>query len=159
VDGGDVCEADGHFFVGVSARTNESGAKQLRTHLEAMGYSASLVDIRHSRNLLHLKTGIAYIGDGVWVLAPGIARDVPALAGIDPVRRIEVSADESYAANCIRVNDDVLLPADHPRMLEELEHRGFRAVPLDMSEFRKMDGGLSCLSLRFQAAWPHGSGV
>ena len=113
VDGGDVCEADGRFLIGVSARTNERGADQLRVHLESMGYSASLIDIRASRDLLHLKTGIAYLGDGVWAAAAAIAR-VLELAGL-PVRgMIHVPPAEGYAANCVRVNDRVLLPSGHP---------------------------------------------
>ena len=60
-----------------------------------------------------------------------------------------VPADESYAANCIRVNDRVLIAAGYPRFAEELERLGYHPLTLEMSEFRKMDGGLSCLSLRF----------
>lgn len=62
---------------------------------------------------------------------------------------ILASASEAYAANCVRVNDVVLVAAGYPRMTGSLEKQGCRTVPLDMSEFRKMDGGLSCLSLRF----------
>jgi dimethylargininase len=62
---------------------------------------------------------------------------------------VRVSLQESYAANCVRVNDRVLVPAGFPGILEELRRRGFSPLALDMSEFQKMDGGLSCLSLRF----------
>jgi len=57
--------------------------------------------------------------------------------------------DEAYGANAIRVNDVVLLPAGHPKLQDRIERAGLRVVALQMSEFRKMDGGLSCLSLRF----------
>lgn len=62
---------------------------------------------------------------------------------------LPVSTDETYAANCIRINDRVLIAAGHPKFETELAARGYETVVLDMSEFQKMDGGLSCLSLRF----------
>jgi dimethylargininase len=62
---------------------------------------------------------------------------------------IRVARDESYAANCIRVNERVLVAAGYPRLTGELAARGFYPLELEMTEFQKMDGGLSCLSLRF----------
>jgi dimethylargininase len=149
VDGGDVCEADGHFFIGVSARTNEPGALQLKRHLESIGHSASLVDIRASRTLLHLKTGIAYLGEGVWAVAEALMRDLQPLERFGIRHLIPVRPGEGYAANCVRVNDRVLVASGYPGIAAELDRLGLRPLPLDMSEYRKMDGGLSCLSLRF----------
>ncbi|MGH9560794.1 MAG: arginine deiminase family protein, partial [Terracidiphilus sp.] len=83
VDGGDICEADGHFLIGVSARTNEHGAGQLAQHLRRWGYSSSLIDIRANPSLLHLKSGIAYLGGGVWVVDGGIGHEVRSCSGID----------------------------------------------------------------------------
>jgi len=74
------------------------------------------------------------------------------LAGREEFRGYElirVAHDESYAANCVRVNDYVLIPAGFPKIAEALIARGFKVLPIEVSEFRKMDGGLSCLSLRF----------
>ncbi len=62
---------------------------------------------------------------------------------------LPVSASESYAANCVRVNDRLLVAAGHPRLEAAVRDLGHDVVPLEMSEFQKMDGGLSCLSLRF----------
>jgi dimethylargininase len=56
---------------------------------------------------------------------------------------------EEYAANCLSINGKVLIADGFPAIAEELEHLGFQTIALDMSEFQKMDGGLSCLSLRF----------
>jgi dimethylargininase len=70
----------------------------------------------------------------------------PALAGYDP---IPVPEEEAYAANCVLVNGRVLVASGFPAFESALRARGVPVVPLDMSEFRKMDGGLSCLSLRF----------
>ena len=63
--------------------------------------------------------------------------------------RIEVAPVEAYGANCIRINDEVLIAAGHPLLEETLSTRNYRVRRLQMSEFAKMDGGLSCLSLRF----------
>jgi dimethylargininase len=149
VDGGDVCEADGHFFIGVSARTNEQGALQLKRHLEAMGYSALLIDIRASKALLHLKTGIAYLGEGIWTIAAALEPELRPLGRFNIRDLISVSPEEGYAANCVRVNESVLVPDGYPRMAQALRNSGLRPLRLDMSEYKKMDGGLSCLSLRF----------
>jgi len=149
VDGGDVCEIDGHFLIGVSARTNDAGAGQLAQHLRQLGYSASIVDIRASKTLLHLKTGIAYLGEGVGLVGAGIERELAPMSGFGIRELIAVSAEESYAANCVRVNESVLMPAGYPRIAAALRERGFRPLLLEMSEYKKMDGGLSCLSLRF----------
>ena len=148
VDGGDVCEADGHFLIGISARTSEAGAGQLAEHLRHMHYTASIVDIRPLEGLLHLKSGLAYLGEGVWVADGAIQNILRSSAA--PVRElIEVARGERYAANCVRVNDAVLVAEGYPRVAGALRDKGFTPVPLEMSEFRKMDGGLSCLSLRF----------
>jgi dimethylargininase len=145
VDGGDICEADEHFFIGLSHRTNEEGARQLAAHLAGLGYTSSTIDVRPMTSILHLKSGIGYIGDNTLVA-------MEEMAGNEQFHRFElirVSADESYAANCVRVNDRVLAAAEFPELTEELIARGFDPLVLEMSEFQKMDGGLSCLSLRF----------
>ena len=69
----------------------------------------------------------------------------PALKGHEIVH---VPQGEEYAANCVRVNDSVLIASGFPEMRRTLHRLGYALVELDMSEFRKMDGGLSCLSLR-----------
>jgi len=145
LDGGDICEADDHFFIGISHRTNPAGAEQLAGILHSHGYTSALVDIRAMTSILHLKSGIAYLGDNQLVVMEEMA-DWPEFAGYD---RIVVRPEESYAANCLRVNDAVLMPAGYAHLQTELEQRGHKIIPLDMSEFRKMDGGLSCLSLRW----------
>lgn len=145
VDGGDVCMADKHFFIGLSARTNEAGAVQLKLFLGSSGYTSSMIDIRKSKSLLHLKSGVAYLGDRRLVLTEAIA-DLPEFKNYD---RITVASADEYAANCLRVNDYVLIASGYPALEEKLTKLGYQTIPLSMSEFQKMDGGLSCLSLRF----------
>ncbi len=149
VDGGDICEADGHFLIGVSARTNLQGAQQLSEHLARMGYTASVIDITANPALLHLKSGIAYLGDGVWVADQAVEQDLRSQRAIEVRDLILVPAAEAYAANCVRVNQVVFVAAGYPQIRAALQSRGCRVVSLDVSEFKKMDGGLSCLSLRF----------
>jgi len=143
MDGGDVCEADDHFLIGLSSRTNEHGARQLAGLLGDLRSTSSIVDIRGSR-LLHLKSGLSYLGNNRMVVTEGI----PRVAAFRRYEQIVVRLDERYAANCILVNDRVLVAAGYPRIAELLAARRYSVVPLEMSEFRKMDGGLSCLSLR-----------
>ena len=145
VDGGDVCEAGDQVFIGVSERTNEAGARQLAAHLATRGLAASLVDVRGIPGLLHLKSGIAWLGGRTLALsAPFAGR--PEFAGWDVLR---VPDGEEYAANAVVVNDRVLVATGYPAFEAALRARGLSPFALDMSEFRKFDGGLSCLSLRF----------
>ena len=145
LDGGDVCEAGDHFFIGVSRRTNEAGAAQLTEFLDAMGYGATLIDIRSLGNILHLKSGLAYLGGNRLAVIDEL-RDLKQFSGYD---RVAVEPAEAYAANCLVVNDRVLIASGFPRLQDRLEKLGYKTIALDMSEFQKMDGGLSCLSLRF----------
>lgn len=145
LDGGDVCESDGRVYVGISHRTNRSGAEQLAAWLKRGGIDTAFVDIRDLRTILHLKSGMSYVGDGVFVVDEALRSRVP----LDGANVIVPPADEVYGANCVRVNDVVFLASGHPRLQSELEKRSMRVVTLDMSEYRKMDGGLSCLSIRF----------
>jgi dimethylargininase len=145
VDGGDICEAGDHFFIGLSHRTNEEGARQLAAHLATFGYTSSTIDVRPMTSILHLKSGISYIGDNTLV----VMEEMAANRQFQRFSLIPVSAEEGYAANCVRVNHRVLVAAGFPQMTTDLQSCGFHPLVLEMSEFRKMDGGLSCLSLRF----------
>jgi dimethylargininase len=145
VDGGDVCEAGSHFFIGVSHRTNSTGAAQLAAWLGERGFGASLIYIREYPGMLHLKTGLSWLG-GRKLLA------WPSIAGHEAFRGWEVlqaPQGEEYAANCIHVNGSLLIAQGFPKTAALLRGLGQEVVELDMSEYRKMDGGLSCLSVRW----------
>ncbi len=145
LDGGDICEAGHHFIIGISLRTNQAGANQLASWLETRGYTSDFVDIREVPGILHLKSGISYIGDNRMVVIDSLAGH-PAFKAFELVR---VDTSEDYAANCVRVNGHVLMASGFPVLQNTLEKLGYSIVALDMSEYQKMDGGLSCLSLRF----------
>jgi dimethylargininase len=145
LDGGDVCEVGPHFFIGLSDRTNDEGAGQLAAWLAERGFKWSVVDIRGMRGLLHLKTGLSCVG-GVRLIA------WPELVGHKALRHwevMEVPKGEEYAANCIRVNDTLLVAEGFPKTAALLRSRGHDVAELEVSEYRKMDGGLSCLSVRW----------
>lgn len=144
VDGGDICEAEGHFFIGISRRTNQEGGRQLAGFLTREGYSTSFIDVKGIASILHLKSGIAYLGNNNMVL-------IDAFIGYEdfkPYHIIGVEEQENYAANCLWVNDYVLLPEGYPLLTNLLTGMGYQVITLEMSEYQKMDGGLSCLSLR-----------
>lgn len=145
LDGGDVCEAGNHFFIGISHRTNAEGAGQLADFLSAEGFTTSFVDVRGVEGILHLKSGIASLGEKTLVVIEALAEG-DSFAGYDLIR---VARAETYAANCLRLRDAVLLPSGFPSLATSLRQRHYDLQTLEMSEFQKMDGGLSCLSLRF----------
>ncbi|HEV8138154.1 MAG TPA: hypothetical protein VGP81_00155 [Pyrinomonadaceae bacterium] len=145
LDGGDVCEAGKHYFIGLSVRTNESGAEQLSGFLAGHGYTSSFVDIRDIDSLLHLKSGLAYLGDNRLVVTEALAERKE----FADFQQVLVPAGEDYAANCVKVNDYVLIAAGYEQLARKLRQLGYQTLTIDMSEFQKMDGGLSCLSLRW----------
>lgn len=142
LDGGDILQIEDHFYIGISARTNIDGAEQLKQILESEGYKGTII---HLKKFFHLKTGITYLGNQMIVVA-GEFIDHPEF---NSYQKIVVPPEEEYAANCIRVNDYVIIPAGYPVTKQKLNDAGYQTIELEMSEFRKQDGGLSCLSLRF----------
>ena len=145
VDGGDVCEAGDHFFIGISERTNQAGAEQLAGWLASFSFRSHFIDIRQESKLLHLKSGLAYVGENRLVVSDALAHREE----FNGYEQIHVRPEEEYGANCVQINDYVLIPSGCVKLGDRLEKLGYRTIALEMSEFQKMDGGLSCLSLRF----------
>jgi dimethylargininase len=142
VDGGDIKVAGEHCYIGLSERTNMEGASQVIKFLESNGYTGSTIPISEA---LHLKSSVAYLEKNRLVVT-GELCDVEDFAGFDQIR---VPRAEAYAANCVWINDRVLVARGYPQSIEKIGATGLELIELDMSEFRKLDGGLSCLSLRF----------
>jgi dimethylargininase len=145
LDGGDVLQVGDHFYIGLSRRTNREGAEQLGALLRGFDFGASLVELRR---FLHLKTGVSYLG-GEDLLVAGELVAHEEFEGFD--KKTVVTPEEEYCANCVRVNDHVLVAGGCGRTREKIAERGYEVIELEMSEFRKVDGGLSCLSLRLPA--------
>lgn len=142
VDGGDILFADGHCYIGLSERTNKAGAEQLASHLALVGIRCTLVRVPTG---LHLKSSVNYLGSGRMLMTHEFAME-PAFA---PFERIFLDANDNYAANTLWVNGTLLVPEGYPKVRARLEKFGYPVIAMDMSETAKMDGGLSCLSLRF----------
>ena len=142
IDAGDIMMVGPHFYIGITERTNREGAGQMIDILKEYGLTGSTVAVE---KVLHLKTGVAYLENNILMASGEFLED-------DKFKKfdlIAVDEDESYAGNSIWINDTVLTPSGYPKTEALLEKTGYRIVTLDMSEFRKLDGGLSCLSLRF----------
>ena len=142
LDGGDVLRIENQYYIGLSGRTNQEGANQVIRILEKYGYSCSTVLLS---KFLHLKSGVSYIGDDNLITA-GEFIDKPIFREYNIIK---VEEDESYAANCVKINDYILFPKGFKNLRKKVEELNYKIIEVDMSEFRKMDGGLSCLSIRF----------
>jgi len=142
VEAGDIMMVGSDFYIGLSERTNEEGAQQVVDYLEKYGMKGYTVSLEE---VLHLKTGVAYLEHNN-LLACGEFLSKDDFKGFNI---LEIDKDESYAANCIWVNDTVLIPTGFPKAKEVIKNAGYAIKEIDVSEFRKLDGGLSCLSLRF----------
>ncbi len=142
LDAGDMMMVGKHFYIGLSERTNLVGAKQMIPILEAHGLSGSTVAMNE---MLHLKTGVSYLEHNNLV----VTGEMVSKEEFKPFNKIVIDETEAYAANCIWVNDYVLIPQGRPKAKAAIEAAGYMVITLDTSEFEKLDGGLSCLSLRF----------
>jgi len=134
LDGGDVLVADGDVFVGLSGRTNREGAEQLARRLTPHGYRVTTVPVSTG---LHLKSGVSWLGARTMLVTEQLARHF---------HQYRCVVAEEGACNTVLVNDTLLVPSGFSRAVAPA---GLRVVELEVSEARKMDGGLSCMSLRF----------
>ena len=141
-DAGDILKVESHYYIGLSERTNQSGARQMIRVLNDFGYSASTIRLK---NLLHLKSGVSYLDNNLLAVT-GELIDHPLFEHFD---QIKISASESYAANSLSINGFILIAAGYPETRQAFQKTGCPVIEIDLSEFRKIDGGLSCLSLRF----------
>jgi len=142
VEAGDIMMVGSHFYIGLSGRTNANGAQQVIAYLEKYGMSGSTIELR---TVLHLKTGLSYLEHNNLVACGEFLSNDE----LQKFNILKIDEDESYAANCIWVNGRVLIPKGYPKARATIENAGYQIKEIDVSEFRKLDGGLSCLSLRF----------
>jgi dimethylargininase len=144
LDGGDVLFCHDRVLVGLSERTNRAGAEQLQAALRTV--QADLrVEFVPFEGVLHLKTGVTELAPEVLLHDPAMKTDYPfAFAEV-----ITLPAEEGYAANVLPINGTLLIAEGYPTVLELAAQHYHEVISLPMSEFRKMDGGLTCLSLRY----------
>lgn len=143
LDGGDVLRIGRTLYVGLSSRTDAAGIQSLSELVVPLGYKVVRAELR---DCLHLKTGATLAGPD----ASGIPVLLFNARSIDP-RQFEgaepLAVDEPAAANCVRANDRLILPAGNPRTAERLRERGFNVVEVDVSELQKAEAGVTCMSL------------
>ena len=143
VDGGDVLIVGNHGFIGLSERTNREGAAQLAHYLTSYGFTSETVPVSAG---LHLKSGVNYLGKNTLLVTQELAN----YPGFNGYEKLIVPRDEEYAANTLWVNDALLMPAGFPRTRSLLSALNLPVIELNVSEVQKMDGGLTCMSLRFK---------
>jgi dimethylargininase len=147
LDGGDVMRIGRRLFVGASSRTNAEGIAQLRAALAEFNYEVTAVDVKQC---LHLKSGCSYVGSNS-ILVNREWVDLTRFAGFE---LIDVPASESGAANALEIKDVIIVPSTFPQTISLLEARGFIVKAIDVSEFQKAEGGVTCKSIVFNADDP-----
>lgn len=140
IDGGDVLKIGKEVFVGLTARTNIYAVEQLRKILENDGFNIIPVKVD---GVTHFKSVCTYLGNGYVVLAEGYF-NADVFKGYN---RLVVPPSEQYASNCLAVNGVVLMAKGYPKTRRLIEREGFTIQELEMSEFRKGEGALTCLSI------------
>ena len=142
LEGGDVLRIARDLFVGLTSRTNEAAISQLRAELEPFGYRIHPVEVR---GCLHLKSACCSIGDGKILANP----EWLDLAPFTRFNIIAVAPDEPGAANVLRIEDTVLMPASFPHTEEILRHEGLNIHTIDISELIKAEAAITCSSVIF----------
>lgn len=140
LDGGDVLKTNDAVFIGQSNRTGHEAIQYFQKKLK---HPVIPVEVK---NALHLKTAATWLGGNRLLVNPA-GCDVNSFKDFDCV---EVKAEDAYAANCLVIGDEVIMPAGFKRVEENLKNIGFTPHPVNMSEFEKADGGITCLSLVFE---------
>ncbi|TNJ41308.1 dimethylarginine dimethylaminohydrolase family protein [Phaeobacter sp. B1627] len=143
IEGGDILTTEREILVGRSARTNAAGIAELRARVADWGYSVR--EVITPKGVLHFKTDCSLL-DATTVLA---TERLAASGCFDGYQVIHTTEGEEAAANTIRFNDLVLMPAGFAATRERLVNAGYTVREIGNSEAAKVDGGMSCLSLRF----------
>jgi dimethylargininase len=143
-DGGDVLVSQSEVFIGLSKRTNRAGAERLVTLLGQFGRKARVAET--PADILHFKSASSLLSEHT-VMATKRLADSGVFSGL---KVLVVPEGEEGAANFLRINDTVFVGDRYPRTIEMLTREGFTAKPIKIDEIRKLDAGLSCMSLRWR---------
>lgn len=142
IEGGDVLKIGRKIYIGLSERTNQSAIKKVKAIVSGYGYEVIPVRVK---GMIHLKTGCTYLGNNYITMVKG-QLDEKSFAGY---KKIIIPKEESYSANCLTINGKILIPKGYPATKKRIEKLGFKTVELEMSEFRKGGGSLTCLSVLY----------
>jgi len=144
LEGGDVMHIGATTYVGLTRRTNEAGIEALREFLSPLGQRVVTVPVKDA---LHLKTVATYLGNETLIAAPDMLDT--SLFEVEEI--IFTARTEAGAANCLRIADHLLISEGKPQTARRLrafaEKQGVKLVTLNISEFEKGSGSLTCLSL------------
>lgn len=141
LDGGDVLVVNKHCIIGLSDRTNHDGAIQLSAILAGYGYHTDIVTVPEA---LHFKSSVNFVDEHSLL----VTQSCYSMDCLAQYRKLVVPEGEEYAANVVWINDIVLMPEGYPGTRRLLEENGYKVREMPVSEISKMDGGLTCLSLR-----------
>jgi dimethylargininase len=143
IDGGDVLVVGRQVFVGRSSRTNADAAQQMRILLKPLGYQVWEVEVTAC---LHLKSAVTVVADDLLLSNPAWI-DCTALLRGHQFTLIDLDPAEPFAANALRLADRVLMPAAFPRTADRLRARGLHVEAVEVSEFAKAEGAVTCCSV------------
>lgn len=139
IEGGDVIHLPDRLVSGVSQRTNLAGIRQMKDWLQT-----EVTQVKDMR-MVHLKSYVTYLGKGLMIATSRFAGH----GAFDGLETIVIPDEEGYAANTLAIGETVLMPKGRPRSAALVREAGFDVIQLDMSEFEKCEGALTCLSLLF----------
>lgn len=146
-DGGDVLQIGSTIYIGRTTRTNQAAIDYLTTLLRQYHYTVVTVPVS---GCLHLKTAVTHLGHNSVLINPDwLSRDVFARHA-----QIEVHPDEPMGANALYIGSQLLMSASYPRTARRVEAHGLEPRLIDISEFHRAEGGLTCLSILLQSSRP-----
>ena len=146
LDGGDVLKVGEVVYVGRGGRTNAEGVRQLRAILSPLGATVVAIPIHR---VLHLKSAVTALPDGSILGYPPAVNDPAFFPRFVPV------AEESGAHVVLLGGQRLLIAADCPKSAEQLQDRGYELSVVDISEFQKLEGCVTCLSVRMRSRFPN----
>ena len=143
IEGGDILTTEREILIGLSARTNQAGVDECAQLVAPWGYRVRCIKI--PKDVLHFKTDCSLLDGETILTTPRLA----ASGCFENYRVINTGEGEEAAANAIRFNEVLIMAAGFPKTAAALETAGFNVKQVENSECAKLDGGMSCLSLRF----------
>jgi len=140
LEGGDVLVTDQKIvFIGESQRTNREGINQFAQYFP----NFKIIKIPITR-IFHLLSGVSYLGNKIMAISPHLVNP----KYFESFKLITIPSDESYANNMLHIGDKkVLIPLGYSKTREKLIREGFKPIEVDVSEYWKCDGGITCLNL------------
>ena len=137
IDGGDILNTPQAIYIGLSKRSNERAIQSLSHKVGKKIISVPVI------KGLHLKSAVNYLGNNVLLIDPERVENT----AYKSFQWIEVEEKDSYAANCLALGNRIIMPAGFPTIREKILQHGFETIEVEMSEFEKADGGVTCLSI------------